>query len=221
LSEVSRIFDGVSSGYDNWYLQPKGKQVFEAESRAVGSMIPREGVGLEIGAGTGVFAEVFTTSARTVICLDLSKGMLAKARLRGLHSILGSAKAIPIRSMCLDFAYLITVIEFLMNPVEVYKKTKKALKPGASITTLYINRDSSWGELYLGMAGNQDPVFSKAHFYSEEDVEKMLNDAGFKVTGAVGTLALGPFELGFEEVTSPSKKSGVIVVKGLPCLGGF
>lgn len=218
MSEVSRIFDGVASGYDEWYSQPKGRQVFEAESQAVDSMIPREGVGIEIGAGTGVFAEGFTTSARTVICLDLSQGMLAKAKLRGLHTILGSAAVLPIRSGCLDFAYLITVIEFLGNPVLVYKETKRLLKPAAPIATLFINRNSSWGALYLNMGGNKDPVFSQSHIYDEGEVKGMLECAGFQVAEAVGTLQLGPFELGEEKITFQTKKSGVIVVKGYPVI---
>ena len=57
MSEVAKVFDKVASDYDDLVLQPKGRQVFDAESRAVDVMIPREGVGLEIGAGTGIFAD--------------------------------------------------------------------------------------------------------------------------------------------------------------------
>jgi ubiquinone/menaquinone biosynthesis C-methylase UbiE len=213
---VAKVFDRAASGYDEWYSQPKGRQVFEAESRAVESMIPHEGIGLEIGAGTGVFAEEFTAMGRTVICLDLSQGMLTKAKKSGLHTVLGSATGLPLRSGCLDFAYLITVIEFLKDPTAVFKETKKALKPGAPIVTLFINRYSSWGKLYLKMVKNKDPVFSQAQIYNEEAVEKMLIGEGFQIAGAVGTLMLGPFELGEEEISSHRKKSGVIVVKGYP-----
>lgn len=215
---MAKVFDRAASGYDEWYSQPKGRQVFEAESRAVESMIPCEGVGLEIGAGTGVFAEEFTTPARTVICLDLSKGMLIKGKERGLHTVLGSGAVLPIRSGCLDFAYLITVIEFLRDPTVVYKETKKVLKSEAPVVTLFINRDSGWGALYLKMAENNDPVFSRAHIYDEKNVVKILEGAGLQVAGEVGTLIFEPFELGEEEITYRIDKSGVIVVKSFPIL---
>ena len=160
MSDVAKVFDKVSPGYDDWYSQPKGKQVFEAESRAVESMLPSEGVGLEIGAGTGKFADEFTTSNRTVICLDLSVGMLLKARERCLHTLLGDATRLPFREGSLDFAYLVTVIEFLRDPVVVLEGIKDVLKNGAPIVALIINRDSEWGELYLKMAKNNDLVFS-------------------------------------------------------------
>ena len=213
MSEVAKVFDKVASDYDTWYLQPKGRQVFDAESRAVEVMIPHEGVGLEIGAGTGIFADELTNVARTVICLDLSRGMVREARGRGLYTVLGSAARLPIRSGCLDFVCLITVIEFLKEPTAVYLEASKTLKPRASIVTLFINRLSDWGALYLKMAENNDPIFTQANIYDEEAVWKFMDCAGLRVSGAVGTLNLRPCELGDEELTSPSERSGVIVLQ--------
>ena len=35
--------------------------------------------------------------------------------------------------------------------------------------TLFINRLSDWGALYLKMAENNDPIFTQAHIYDEEE----------------------------------------------------
>jgi ubiquinone/menaquinone biosynthesis C-methylase UbiE len=52
-----KAFDMVAEMYDNWYKHPQGKQVFIAERNAINFMIPSEGLGVEIGAGTGTFAQ--------------------------------------------------------------------------------------------------------------------------------------------------------------------
>ena len=119
MSDKNEAFNAVAGTYDNWYMHPQGKQVFEAERGAVQHMIPTNGLGLEIGAGTGIFAESLTKFERTILCLDPSTMMLSKTRKRGLMCILGLADPLPIRENVLDFSYMVTVLEFLDSPVDM------------------------------------------------------------------------------------------------------
>ncbi len=54
-------FNQVAASYDDWYNHPQGRQVFDAERKAVNHMIPATGLGLEIGAGTRAFAVSLTS----------------------------------------------------------------------------------------------------------------------------------------------------------------
>jgi ubiquinone/menaquinone biosynthesis C-methylase UbiE len=216
VSDAARSFDGVASGYDDWYLGSKGRQVFEAERRAIDAMLPSVGVGLEIGAGTGVFAESLTDAGRSVICLDLSRGMLVHAKRRNLPSILASASALPLRGGVFAFAYLVTVIEFLSEPVDVFREAGGVLREGAPLVTLFINPNSPWGELYTRMREDGDPVFSYAKFYRLDQVEKMLLEAGIEPEQAIGALSFGPLEAeAGDELALPTSGVGVILVKGM------
>ena len=216
MSKNNDIFDIVSSNYDDWYLHPRGKQVFDAECKLLNLLIPSEGIGLEIGSGTGIFAEKFTNSLRQIICLDISKGMLAESIKRGLYIIRGSANNIPIKNNLIDFSYMVTVIEFLNNPLKMFREVKTVIKHDASLTILFINRESPWGELYLKLGKENNPVYSKAHIYDYQEILVKIIEGGFKPINAIGTLTTKPeeFEPG-DDLVKPSSKPGVIAIKSV------
>ncbi len=192
MYRIMKAFDRVAPTYDHWYEQPKGRQVFEVELKAVEGLLPGSGNGVEVGAGTGVFAERLTSKRRLIICLDPSPAMLDRAASRGLPAILASATSFPFRDECLGFAYMITVLEFLEDPSTALKGVSGALKPGAPIVLLTINRESQWGELYERLGASGDPIFSNARLYNPGEVGSILDKAGLGVSKAFGTLTAGP-----------------------------
>jgi ubiquinone/menaquinone biosynthesis C-methylase UbiE len=214
MSEAVRAFDRSAGVYDDWYREEKGRQVLEAERTLIDRLIPGEGIGLEIGAGTGVFAKSLTSEGRIVVCLDLSKEMLTRAKQRILPCVLGSADSLPIRREILNFAYLVTVVEFLQSPVKAFSEAAHAAKKGAPLVVLFVNRDSPWGELYEIMARGGDPIFRYAHLYTKSDVEDMARDAGLNLVETYGTLTTGPTDpASGGGVVEPSQRTGVIAAK--------
>ena len=214
MSDAVRAFDKLAYVYDDWYRTAKGSQVYEAERSLVDNLLPDIGVGVEIGAGTGVFAEALTNSGRLVICLDPSKEMLTRAKQRGLTCVLGSAESMPFKSGRLDFAYMVTVLEFLTKPVRAFDEARKVNKSAAPIIVVFVNRDSPWGALYKSMAESGDPIFRHAHLYSLGEVEKLAGESGLSRVEAFGTLTKGPSDPDAgDEVEEPSLKTGVIAIK--------
>lgn len=213
MSSVVDAFDKAAGGYDDWYATEKGKQVFSAEKRLIERMLPSSGAGLEIGAGTGAFAEALS-GLRHIICLDLSREMLAKASRKGLTCVLGSADQIPLRDEAIDFAYMVTVIEFLKDPIAVLGEASRVTARDAPIVALTINVDSSWGSLYASMAGSGDPIFSYATLYTPPEVDAIGSLAGLHSVKALGTLITEPTspEAG-DKITEPSRETGVIAIK--------
>jgi SAM-dependent methyltransferase len=211
MSEAVRAFDRSAGGYEDWYRDAKGQQVLKAESALVDSLIPSEGLGLEIGAGTGVFAESLTNNDRVVVCLDLSTEMLTRAKRRGLSCVLGSAEFLPLRQGVLSFTYMITVMEFLPSPAKAFRE---AVNIGAPLVILFVNRESSWGRLYLEMASGGDPILRHANLYSLEGVVKLSRAAGLTIVESLGTLTTGPTDpAAGGDIIEPSPKTGVIAVK--------
>ena len=62
--------------------------------------------------------------------------------------ILGYGDLLPIRVDTLDFSYMVTVLEFITEPEKVFKEIRETAKDNAVLSVLFINSDSSWGELY-------------------------------------------------------------------------
>jgi len=214
LSDAIRAFDLVAVTYDDWYNHPQGRQVFDAELNAVDLHIPKEGIGLELGAGTGIFAEYLTGVRRTVLCLDPSGEMLKKATERGMASVLGVGEALPLRVGILDFTYMVTVLEFLEDPAAVLGEIRETAKRGAELTILFINSESSWGDLYRDIGSKGDPVFRHATLYTMVEVEALMTVSGYRVTERAGTLTSQPMETKVEgAITEPSSENGVIVLR--------
>ena len=204
----------IAGIYDDWYNHPQGRQVFQAEREAVQRMIPATGLGVEIGAGTGVFAESLTGDERLIICLDPSIMMLGKARSRGLPCILGYGDFQPFRVDTLDFAYMVTVLEFINEPKRVFREIKETAKEKAVLSILFINSDSSWGELYREIGTKGDPVFRHAKIYKLEEVSELLNIADYRVIDIKATLNSDPINQEVDgELLEPSQRSGVIALK--------
>lgn len=219
MSDVIEAFDLSAQSYDTWYETPKGRQVLETELGAVHGLLPLLGVGVEMGAGTGIFAQRLASEARSIVCLDPSAGMLRRASSRGLPSVLASGEVPPFRDRCLDFAYLITVLEFLEEPSQTLSRMKRTLKTGSSVVILTINGESPWGKFYERLGGEGNLIFSRARLYDFDEAKSIIEGAGLKIAESFGTLTSGPEdpEAGNERV-EPSPSAGVVLFRAL--IGG-
>ena len=204
----------VAGIYDDWYEHPQGKLVFQAEKEAMEHMIPKTGLGVEIGAGTGVFAEALTRESRMILCIDPSGEMLKKAQQRGLPCILGVGDNIPLRKMLIDFNYMVTVLEFLNNPVITFREIRSNSRENASLSVLFINTESSWGDLYRDIGAKGDLVFQHAKLYSLREVSGMLEKAGYRISDTIGTLNSHPMNQDVDtRLIDPSNESGVLITR--------
>ena len=220
MSDSIRAFNKVADSYDAWYSHPQGNQIYKAELNVVDHLIPEKGFGVEVGAGTGIFAKHLTSVERRVICLDPSPKMLSQALKRGIISILGVGENLPFRQSVLDFAYLVAVVEFLDDPVTVFGDIHRTLKKSGSLTVLFINSDSVWGDFYRELGIKGDLVFKNAELYSLNQVVELLSLADFIVASSVGTLTTGPMEQEVGgELVAPSSSTGIIAVSAYAFLG--
>ncbi|MEZ0345828.1 MAG: class I SAM-dependent methyltransferase [Infirmifilum sp.] len=212
-SEIAHLFSRHAGEYDSWYETPSGRVVLEAEARLLDKVLPL-GIGLDLGAGTGVFAERLSRT-REIVCLDPSPGMLERARGRCLHMVLGVAEFPPFRQGSLDFIYMVTVLEFLQEPLQALSAAKQLLKPTAVLAILSVEKNSSWGRLYQELAAeNKDPILAAGRFYSEGEVEGLLGRAGYHVYARGATLD-------YEPLTVPDKPPKIYVNERCPSCGVF
>jgi ubiquinone/menaquinone biosynthesis C-methylase UbiE len=211
---VTGVFDKAAKSYDNWYLNSIGMYAFRSELMGLEALLPPSGLGVDIGAGTGIFAAHLSTAERDVVCIDPSPGMLMMAHKRGLPAILATAESLPMKIGSLDFAYAVTVIEFLADPVKALHSISVILKEDAFLVLLFINRKSRWGEQYSKQAEEEDPIFSHSKLYTEEEVSSLLEKAGFEPLKTMGTLTAPPDEPIEEyKLVSVKEDVGVILIK--------
>jgi ubiquinone/menaquinone biosynthesis C-methylase UbiE len=84
---------------------------------------------IEVGVGTGRVAKPLQERGFEIVGLDLSKGMLLKAReKRVLKLIRADANCLPIKEKSFDAAILAHVLQIFENPAEVFGKIVDVVK---------------------------------------------------------------------------------------------
>ena len=106
------------------------------------------GVGADIGCGTGRWAKFVAEKTNFLICVDASSKAIRVAKKNLCHKnncyvIQGRIDALPILNNSLDFAYSLGVLHHLPNTEEALKECINKLKPGAPfLIYLYYAFDS-------------------------------------------------------------------------------
>ena len=215
---VVEVFNSVVEYYDSWYETPLGRYVVKAEVKALQHLLPPRGVGVDVGGGTGVFTREIIND-RWALCLDPAIQMLRRASRRGVDVICGVAEKPPLRESSLDFAFMVTVLEFLEDPLEGLSGIKPLLKRGGVLVVMIVNRDSAWGKLYNELAERGEPVLSLAKLFTLRELVSLLEEAGFKLVEVIGTLDNPPDVVPEEEprlLSTGLDECGVLFLKAVP-----
>lgn len=107
LPESTAVFDRRAREYDRWFSE--NICAYRSELEAVRALVPEDGVGVEIGGGTGRFAG----PSGIKVGVEPAEGMADIARSRGIEVYPGTAEELPFASETFDSALFVTVICFV------------------------------------------------------------------------------------------------------------
>ena len=133
---------------------------------------------LEVGCGTGLLLERFGKLARSARGVDLSPGMLAHARARGLTVDEASATALPFADASFDVACSFKVLAHVREIETALAEMARVVRPGGAVIAEFYNPHSLRAlAKRLGPAGaisdktREDAVFTR--FDSPSAVARM------------------------------------------------
>lgn len=217
FKEVIDLFNLKANIYEEWYSTKRGFLVLKTETRGIDYFLPKHGLGIEIGAGTGIFSKLLTTKNRSIVCLDPSIRMLRHAKNKGLQTILGLAENPPIKDNCMDFVLIIASLEFINEPVKAFSSISSILKRDGVLIVLIINKNGYWVRYYKSL-GDKAPLLSKANFFSFSEITNLLRRGGFEILDALATLVRYPDEISSESFKlyrdyKKYDKAGVFIIK--------
>lgn len=152
---------------------------------------------LDAGCGTGFVAcSLAREKLDTVVCLDISVGMIERAWIRSykwrvdskVHHVLGSVTALPFRDKCFSSTLSAAVIHHVHpreRRIEAFKELKRVCKGFILITLWSCSTPSNLAKVIL--ARSRD-VFVKwagkglryYHLYSIGELREDLNAAGYR-----------------------------------------
>lgn len=143
--------------------------------RAIREQLPVGGVGVEIGVGSGRFAQPLGIN----IGVEPASKLREIARERGIEVIDAVAEALPFSAEQFDFALMVTTICFLDNLEAAFREAYRVLKPSGSLIIGFIDKNTPLGQLYQRRK-NESEFYKIARFYSVKEVVHSLKLAGFK-----------------------------------------
>jgi len=174
-------FDEHPDRYEQWFVD--NWYVYRSELRAVEALIPARGRGVEIGMGSGRFAEPLAITDG----VEPSASMRALAAGRGLRARDGVAEALPLEDESYDFALMVTTICFVDDPGAAFREIGRVLREGGSIIVGFVDGSSPLGKLYQSRK-ERSVFYGAATFFSTEEILALLQESGFRRTRVVQTV---------------------------------
>jgi len=108
-------------------------------------LVERYGTGkdvLEVGCGTGLLLDRVRRFARSARGIDLSAGMLGRARERGLAVAQASATDLPLRDASVDVVYSVKVLAHVPNISAALAEMARVVRPGGWVLAEFYNARS-------------------------------------------------------------------------------
>ncbi|MBN1408693.1 MAG: class I SAM-dependent methyltransferase [Calditrichaceae bacterium] len=198
-------FEKYYDQYEDWFV--KNKFAFKAEIEAVRKHIPEHSRGIEIGVGSGLFAEPLGIH----IGLEPSREMRTIAVKRGVDVVEGIAEHLPFMDDFYDFALMVTTICFVDDVQQSINEARRIIKAGAKLIIGLIDKNSPVGKIYR--KHQQESVFYKdASFYSTDEIVGYMKKAGFQNFYFTQTIFTSPDKVGEAEQIKEGFGEGSFVV---------
>lgn len=174
-------FDNFPDEYDNWFVI--NKYAFQSELNAITKVLPVKGKGIEIGVGSGIFAEPLGISEG----IEPSRAMREKAKQRNIRAIDAVAENLPYSDKSIDFALMVTTICFVDDIYKSFDEVNRILTDTGCLIIGFVDKNSPIGKMYL--EHKDESIFYKdAVFYGTEDLYEILNNTGFEVENTLQTV---------------------------------
>jgi len=200
-------FEKYPERYEEWF--DTNPRVYEAELRAVKSMLPAGKSGLEIGVGTGRFAGPL--GIRNGI--EPSKRMRELAQGRGIRVLDGVAEELPFSDSEFEFVLMVTTVCFVDDIGKALMESHRVLSDGGLLVIGFIDRNSKMGKIYLERQ-MENVFYKEATFFSVDELAESMHRTGFTDLTfnqtIFGTLA----ETSEDEPIKPGYGEGSFVVIG-------
>jgi ubiquinone/menaquinone biosynthesis C-methylase UbiE len=199
-------FDIFTEEYENWFKE--NELIFQSELLALKQVIPVGKEGVEIGIGSGIFADKLDIK----FGIDPSEKMLNYATQRNLKVKIGFAENLPYPDNSFDFAAFITSICFVDNPEKAIKEAHRIIKDKGDLIIAFIDKESSLGKS-LELEKEDSKFYRNANFYSVCEMTSMIVNNHFEITEILQTLT----EMKLNNPEKPIKgcgKGSFIVIKG-------
>lgn len=138
LRSTQSYYDRFSTNYERERHHGYHRLIDELELE----LVRQYGAGkdiLEAGCGTGLLLAEAARIGRSAVGVDLSAGMLGRARERGLRVLQGSLTALPLPNESVDLVYSMKVLAHVPPIREALAELARVVRPGGHMLLEFYN----------------------------------------------------------------------------------
>jgi SAM-dependent methyltransferase len=134
--------DHVSELYElERYRRPHARAMHLETVARMAAMVRLDGRVLDDGCGNGfLFDSGVASSATSLVGIDLSRGMLAKARKHGARLVRGDSTRLPFAAGSFDTVFARSLLHHLPEPAAGVREIARVLRPGGEMVVLDTNK---------------------------------------------------------------------------------
>jgi SAM-dependent methyltransferase len=166
-------FEKYTDRYEKWF--ERNKYVYQSEINAIRQILPDFKNGIEIGVGSGRFAEPLGIK----FGIEPSGKLRKIAQSRGIEVADGTAENLAFKNCSFDLALMVTTLCFLDDEIEAFMEIYRILRYGGYFINGFVDVRSRLGRMY--QKNKQNSVFYRvANFFNTEEVVELLKKTGFK-----------------------------------------
>lgn len=200
-------FEKYSERYEDWFYN--NKYAYQSEINSIKEILPDFKKGVEIGVGSGRFAEPLDIKYG----IEPSDKMRRIATNRGIEAVDGVAEELPYESCSFDLVLMVTTLCFLDDVKKAFSEVYRILEPGGFFVNGFVDKNSEIGKIY--QKHKKESVFyGRADFFSAEEVIRILKETGFKDPESRQTIFTTLDKInGVEEVRDGYGKGSFVVIK--------
>lgn len=166
------MFNDFATEYDAWF--DKHPEIYKSELLALKQAIPKNKKGIEIGVGTGRFAQPLNIK----FGVEPSENMAKLAEQRDIKVYNAFAENLPIEKESFDFVLMATTVCFISDIPKAFGEVYRILKPKGEIILAIIDKNSELGKIYE-KEKSTNKFYKDAHFHSTEELTELLAQSGF------------------------------------------
>lgn len=191
--KIQKYYDEYSSWYDDERIDSHYRFINEIETDLVRELGSNKKT-LEIGCGTGIILHEVDKCAKQAWGIDLSIGMLKRAKEKELNVKQASATKLPFKDKEFDVIYSLKVLAHIPEITEVISEVKRVVKDdGYALLEFY----NPWSVKFLSNLFFRSRKRVYVRFDSLRDIKKLLK-GNFKVVGVRGAKIFVPFPFLFK-----------------------
>ena len=140
ITDISINYDEIADTYEQRYEKAYGPEGIAAALPDLARNIGAESI-LEAGCGTGHWLNIFQTVSKWIYGMDLSLGMLQKARKRNgtYHLVQGDVQRLPFSDNTFDMVFCVNALHHFHNPSGFVNNVHRVIKQGGILAVIGMN----------------------------------------------------------------------------------